>query len=150
MALAVEQPGDRARDVNVRRATEGVQHLTASFHTRTNERLTGSPIGRITCGAMGIELESETRIVIGRLRAPTDQGRSWWWQSSTTVDGADVTVAGFARSENDAILEAAASTIDLRAGLDRSAAAPSAKPTASERDIWAGNGERLREPVADG
>ena len=63
---------------------------------------------------MGIEFDSETRIVIGRLSAPSDPAWPWWWQSSTKVDGVDITMAGFARTESDAILEAAARTIDLR------------------------------------
>ena len=99
---------------------------------------------------MGIELESETRIVVGRLPAPTDPDRPWWWESSTTVDGSDLTVAGFARSESDAILEAAASTLDLWVGLDRSRATqPVAPKVTLERDIWAGNGDRPLERIPD-
>ena len=67
--------------------------------------------------AMGFELESQTKIVIGRLAAPTSPDRAWWWQSSTTRDGADVTIGGFTSTENDAILQAAASTIDLHAAV---------------------------------
>ena len=66
---------------------------------------------------MGFELESQTTIVIGRLAAPTSPDRAWWWQSSTTRDGADVTIGGFTSTENDAILQAAASTIDLHAAV---------------------------------
>ena len=99
---------------------------------------------------MGIELESETRIVVGRLPAPTDPDRPWWWESSTTVDGTQLTVAGFARSESDAILEAAASTLDLQAAVDRSPAArPAAPRVTPERDIWAGNGDRPGERIPD-
>jgi len=99
---------------------------------------------------MGIELESETRIVVGRLQAPTDPDRPWWWQSSTTVDGTELTVAGFARSESDAILEAAASTLDLQAGLDRSPVVRPAAPTPTpEQDVWAGNGDRPGARVPD-
>jgi hypothetical protein len=63
---------------------------------------------------VGIELESETRILVGRLREPANPDMPWWWQASTTIDGAELIVAGFARTEPEAILEAAASTIDLR------------------------------------
>lgn len=99
---------------------------------------------------MGIELESVTRIVVGRLPAPTNPDRPWWWQSSTNVDGAELTVAGFARSESDAILEAAARTLDLQAGLDRSPAVrPAAPGVTTERDIWAGNGDRPGERIPD-
>ncbi len=66
---------------------------------------------------MGIELESETRIVIGRLAAPSDPARAWWWQSSTFRDGVEIIMGGLAPTENDAILEAAAKTIDLRAAV---------------------------------
>ena len=58
-------------------------------------------------------MTSETRILIGRLCAPSDPERPWWWQSSTTIDGAELIVGGFAPTEQAAILEAAASTIDL-------------------------------------
>lgn len=64
---------------------------------------------------MGFELEVETKIVIGRLAAPTSPDRAWWWQSSSIRDGTDVTIGGFTATENDAILQAAASTIDLHA-----------------------------------
>lgn len=63
---------------------------------------------------MVIEPQSETRIVIGRLCAPSDPERPWWWQSSMKVEGNEVTVAGFATSESDAILEAAASSLQFR------------------------------------
>jgi hypothetical protein len=66
---------------------------------------------------MGFELEAETKIVIGRLAAPTSPDRAWWWQSSSIRDGTDVTIGGFAGTENDAILQAAASTIDLHAAV---------------------------------
>jgi len=99
---------------------------------------------------MGIELESETRIVVGRLQAPTDPDLPWWWESSTILDGAELTVAGFARTESDAILEAAASTLDLHAGIDRAPPRPASVPRATlERDIWAGNGDRPSEPIPD-
>jgi hypothetical protein len=64
--------------------------------------------------AMVIDDQSETRIVIGRLCDPSDPARSWWWQSSMKVGGNEVTVAGFATTENDAILEAAASSLQFR------------------------------------
>ena len=64
---------------------------------------------------MVIDPLSETRIVIGRLCAPSDPGRPWWWQSSMKVDGNEVTVAGFATTESDAVLEAAASSLQFRA-----------------------------------
>ena len=64
---------------------------------------------------MVIEPQSETRIVIGRLCAPSDPSRPWWWESTMKVDGSEVTVAGFATTENDAILEAAASSLQFRA-----------------------------------
>jgi hypothetical protein len=73
---------------------------------------------------MGIELQSETRIVIGRLCAPSDPERPWWWQSSTTIEGTDITVAGVARTESDAILEAAASTLQLRLATSPEPAIP--------------------------
>jgi hypothetical protein len=63
---------------------------------------------------MVIDPQSETRIVIGRLCAPSDPGRPWWWQSSMRVDGNEVTVAGFATTESDAVLEAAASSLQFR------------------------------------
>ncbi len=63
---------------------------------------------------MVIDDQSETRIVIGRLCAPSDPERPWWWQSSMKVEGNEVTVAGFATSESDAILEAAASSLQFR------------------------------------
>jgi hypothetical protein len=99
---------------------------------------------------MGIELQSETRIVVGRLCDPTDPERPWWWQSSTKVDGVDLTVAGFAATENDAILEAAARTIDLHAAIDAqpSTASPSAvRPP--EPDFWGLNGDRAEPRVLD-
>ena len=45
--------------------------------------------------------------MVGLLAAPTDPARSWWWQSTTMVDGVETTIAGFAPTENDAILQAA-------------------------------------------
>jgi hypothetical protein len=94
---------------------------------------------------MGIELESETRIVVGRLCSPTDPDRPWWWESSTKLDGVDITVAGFARTESDAILEAAASTLDLRAALDQ--ALTVASP--GEPDAWGVNGRRAGQRAPD-
>ena len=93
---------------------------------------------------MGIELESETRIVIGRLGAPRDPELPWWWQSSTKIDGVDHTVAGFARTESDAILDAAARTLDLRAALDHSKVTAPAQP-----DAWGLNGSRAPERAPD-
>ena len=76
------------------------------------------PVVRATTGsilhAMVIDDQSDTRIVIGRLCDPRDPERPWWWQSSMRVGGTEVTVAGFATSENDAILEAAASSLQFR------------------------------------
>ncbi len=60
-----------------------------------------------------IELQSEIRIVVGRLSEPADEDRPWWWQSSWKVEGVEVTVGGLARTDSDAILEAAARTLDL-------------------------------------
>jgi hypothetical protein len=102
--------------------------------------------------AMGSQLESETRIVIGRLAAPTTESRAWWWEASTTVEGAEVTVAGFAETENDAILEAAARSIELRGAIaEQAAAAPKAKPRPPEPDFWGVNGDRApaRDPDPD-
>ena len=80
--------------------------------------MAGEPFERGSTGAilhaMVIDDQSETRIVIGRLCAPSDPERPWWWQSSMTVGGNDVTVAGFAMTESDAILEAAASSLQFR------------------------------------
>ena len=42
--------------------------------------------------------------MIGRLAAPTDESREWWWQSATTIEGVETTIGGFAATENDAIL----------------------------------------------
>lgn len=94
---------------------------------------------------MGIELEYETQIVVGRLTEPSDPSRSWWWQSSTKVDGGDITVAGFARTQSDAILEAAARTIDLWAYADH---APKTTP-APEPDGWGLNGARAPKRALD-
>jgi hypothetical protein len=95
---------------------------------------------------MGIELLSETRIVVGRLGAPADPDRPWWWESSTKGDGVEMIVAGFARTESDAILEAAASTLDLRAAIDAAAvpAVPASDDT-DESDPWRLNGARAPE-----
>jgi hypothetical protein len=68
---------------------------------------------------MGVELQSETRIVVGRLCAPSDPERPWWWETSTTVDDKDVTIAGLARSESDAILAAAGSSLQIRLAAQR-------------------------------
>lgn len=100
---------------------------------------------------MGIELQSETRIVVGRLCDPTDPDRPWWWQSSTKGDGVDLTVAGFAATESDAILQAAASTIDLHAAIEAqppTAASPSARRP-PEPDFWGVNGDRAAPRVLD-
>ena len=76
------------------------------------------PVEHATAGtilhAMVIDDQSETRIVIGRLCDPRDPERPWWWQSSMKVEGTEVIVAGFATSESDAILEAAASSLQFR------------------------------------
>jgi hypothetical protein len=63
---------------------------------------------------MVIDDQSETRIVIGRLCDPSDPARPWWWQSSMKVEGSEVTMAGLALSESDAILEATASSLQFR------------------------------------
>ena len=63
---------------------------------------------------MGIDLQSETRILVGRLFTPSDPGRPWWWEFSTRVDGNEVTVAGMAPTESDAILAAAGSALQVR------------------------------------
>lgn len=63
---------------------------------------------------MGIELQSETRIVVGRLTTPGDPARPWWWQASIMIEGNDLTIGGMAASESDAILEAAAGALELR------------------------------------
>ena len=90
------------------------------------------------------KLESETRIVVGRVAEPGDPARPWWWESTTNIQGAEVTVAGYAATETDALLEATASTLDLQAayGAAREAAAPVAHESSrpSEVEIWAGNG----------
>ena len=95
---------------------------------------------------MGIELESVTRIVVGRLVAPTDPERAWWWQSTTILEGTELIVAGFAPTENDALLEAAARTLDLRAGMDRPAAKAEPPPPP---DAWGlnGSGAPAHDPV---
>lgn len=62
---------------------------------------------------MGIELQSETRIVIGRLCAPSDPERPWWWETSTKIGGSEITVAGLAPTESDAILAAAATALQV-------------------------------------
>ena len=88
---------------------------------------------------MGIELQSQTRIVIGRLAAPSDPARPWWWQSTTTVDGGELILGGFAATENDAILEAAARTIDLRVAGELSPTPPT-PVTPPPPDAWGLNG----------
>ena len=77
---------------------------------------------------VGTELQSETRILIGRLCTSTDPARPWWWQASTTIDGAEMFVGGFALTERQAILDAAASTIDLGWHGAAEAEAPTATP----------------------
>jgi hypothetical protein len=107
-------------------------------------------------------LESETRMVIGRLIEPTDPARAWWWESTTTIHGAELTVAGYAASESDAILEAAASTLDLHEAYAtaREATEP-AEPLSTGRSpeaiFWGRNGSDehgvpgpAAEPSADG
>ena len=74
------------------------------------------------------ELQSETRILIGRLCTSSDPARPWWWQASTTIDGEEMFVGGFALTERQAILDAAASTIDLGWHGGAEAEAPKAKP----------------------
>lgn len=63
---------------------------------------------------MVIEPRSESRIVIGRLCAPSDPERPWWWETSMQVDGKEITIAGLALTENDAIMAAAGSTLQVR------------------------------------
>jgi hypothetical protein len=67
---------------------------------------------------------SEIRIVVGRLSAPADEDRPWWWQSSWKVEGVEFTVAGLARTESDAILEAASRTLDLHVAPEPEPQAP--------------------------
>jgi hypothetical protein len=89
-------------------------------------------------------LASETRIVVGRVAEPGDPKRPWWWQSTTTIQGAEATVAGYAATESDALLEATASTLDLQAAYAaaREPATPAdrEKSVPSEVEIWAGTG----------
>jgi hypothetical protein len=88
------------------------------------------------------KLESQTQIVVGRVAEPGDPARPWWWESTTTK-GAEVTVAGYAATENDALLEATASTLDLQAAYAASrepAPAADREPRPSEVEIWAGTG----------
>jgi len=89
-------------------------------------------------------LESETRIVVGRVAEPGDPTRPWWWQSTTKIQGAEATVAGYAATESDALLQATASTLDLQAAY-AAAREPMARANRetsrpSEVEIWAGNG----------
>ena len=63
---------------------------------------------------MVIEPRSESRIVIGRLCAPSDPERPWWWETSMQVDGKEIAIAGLALTENDAIMAAAGSTLQVR------------------------------------
>jgi hypothetical protein len=63
---------------------------------------------------MGIDLQSETRILVGRLCAPSDPDRPWWWQCATTVTGNEITVAGMAATEGDALLAAAGTALQMR------------------------------------
>ena len=87
---------------------------------------------------MGIEFVSETRIMIGRLAAPTDESREWWWQSATTIEGVETTIGGFAATENDAILEAARSTITLRSQDRPARPKRAADPRSHEPGWWPG------------
>ena len=59
--------------------------------------------------------------MIGRLCAPSDPARPWWWQSSTKSGGRDITVGGMAPTESDAILAAATTAIELRLGSEPAA-----------------------------
>ena len=89
-------------------------------------------------------LESETRIVVGRVAEPGDPTRPWWWQSTTTIQGAELIVGGYAASESDALLQATASTLDLQAAYAAAREGPVRVPAPTGRppevDIWAGNG----------
>ena len=87
---------------------------------------------------MGIEFVSQTRIMIGRLAAPSDPDRAWWWQSATTIEGVETTIGGFAATENDAILEAARSTISLRSQDRPARPKPAADPRYHEPGWWPG------------
>jgi hypothetical protein len=87
---------------------------------------------------VGIAFTSETRIMIGQLAAPTDPARSWWWQSTTTIEGVDTTIGGFAATETDAILEAARSTISLRAQVRPPRPKRTADPRWHEPGWWPG------------
>lgn len=99
------------------------------------------------------KLGSETRIVVGRVAEPGDPAQPWWWQSSTTIQGAEVTVAGYAATESDALLMATATTLDLQAAYAgaREPAAPvgheRARPT--EVEIWAGNGSSAANDASE-
>ena len=90
------------------------------------------------------KLESETRIVVGRVAEPGDPALPWWWQSTTTIRGAELTAGGYAATESDALLQATATTLDLQAAYAAAREGPAqatqtpARP--SEVEIWAGNG----------
>jgi hypothetical protein len=90
------------------------------------------------------KLESQTKIVVGLVAEPGDPALPWWWQSTTTIQGAEVTAAGYAATESDALLEATATTLDLQAAYAaaREPATPLVheKSRPSEVEIWAGNG----------
>jgi hypothetical protein len=88
--------------------------------------------------SVGIEFQSETRIMIGQLAAPTDPSRSWWWQSTTTLEGVETTIGGFTATENDAILEAARSTISLRSQARPARAKREPDPRYHEPGWWPG------------
>jgi hypothetical protein len=77
---------------------------------------------------MDSELQAETRILVGRLSTSSDPARPWWWQASTTIDGNEMFVGGFALTERQAILDAAASTIELGWHDGAEAQAPQPKP----------------------
>ena len=76
--------------------------------------------------------------MIGRLAAPSDPARAWWWQSATTIEGVETTIGGFAATENDAILEAARSTISLRSQDLPARPTPAADPRSHEPGWWPG------------
>ena len=99
------------------------------------------------------ELQSKTQIVVGRVAEPGDPARPWWWESTTVIQGAEVTVAGYAASESDALLEATASTLDLQAAYaaarEPAPAAPREPARPSEVEIWAGNGSSAGGSAAE-
>ena len=94
---------------------------------------------------MDSENGSETRILIGRLTTSSDPARPWWWQASTTIDGAEMFAGGFALTEQQAILDAATRTIELGWHCEAEAQAPTA--TADDRTHEPGWWPGVNEPT---